>query len=246
MALCLVTMIPITSAMLLGSRGPISKLGFGACSLLMIAAVVVTYSRGGFVGLVVALSFLVWKAGHRHKCAIRVVGFVIVVGFVLVAPGGYALRLASIMIPSLDPVGSADARRGEPFRSLYVALRHPILGIGMGNYAPQMSYRGLVTHNSYTQIAAEMGIAALVCYTTFIVTPFKKLGQIARETFSSSSNSHLHYLAVGLQASLLGYLVCRLLLEKKNLWYVYCMFGYAVCLIRLSASETRSEVMIEH
>ena len=245
MALYLVTTIPITIAMLLSSRGPISKLGFGACSLLMIAAVVVTYSRGGFVGLIVALSFLVWKAGHRHKSTILVVGFVIVVGFVLVAPGGYALRLASIMIPSLDPVGSADARRGELFRSLYVALRHPILGIGMGNYAPQMSYRGLVTHNSYTQIAAEMGIAALVCYTTFIVTPFKKLGQIARETFSSSSNSHLHYLAVGLQASLLGYLVCSFFASVAYLWYVYYLVGYAVCLRRLYESETGREVVVE-
>ena len=54
----------------------------------------------------------------------------------------------------------------------------------MGNYAPEMSHLGLVTHNSYTQVAAEMGMAALVCYTMFIVTPLKKLGQIARETLA--------------------------------------------------------------
>jgi hypothetical protein len=46
---------------------------------------------------------------------------------------------------------------GELFRSIYVALRHPLLGIGMGNYQPNMSYNGLVTHNSYTQVASEMG-----------------------------------------------------------------------------------------
>src|SRR6185503_7777774 len=120
----------------------------------------------------------------------------------------YALRLASILIPSLDPVGSSEARSGELFRSLYVAIRNPLLGIGMGNYAPEMSHRGLVTHNSYTQVAAEMGVAALFCYTMFVVTPLRKLGQIGRETFEARRNSHYYYLAVGLQASLVGYLVC--------------------------------------
>ena len=242
MALYLVTIVPIAIAMLLGSRGVIRKLGFAAGSLLMVAAIVVTYSRGGFIGLIAALSFLAWKAGRRHRSTILILGLVIVVGFLLAAPS-YALRLASIVIPSLDPVGSSDARRGELFRSLYVALRHPILGIGMGNYAPQMSYHGLVTHNSYTQVAAEMGMTALAFYLMFIVTPLKRLGQIVRET-SASSKSRFHYLALGLQASLLSYLVCSFFASVPYLWYVYYLVGYAVCLRRLYESETGREVLI--
>ena len=115
----------------------------------------------------------------------------------------------------------------------------------MGNYAPQMSYRGLVTHNSYTQVAAEMGAAALVCYTMFVVTPFKKLGQIARETFEIRSNSRFYYLAVGLQASLLGYMACSFFASVAYLWYVYYLVGYAVCLRRLYESETGKAVVLE-
>jgi hypothetical protein len=242
MALFLVTLVPIAIALLLGSRSLARKFLFGSCAVLMVSGIVLTYSRGGFIGLLVALTFLAWKAGQRRRFEIIVVGFLIVVAFLALVPG-YALRLASILVPSLDPLGSSEARSGELFRSLYVALRHPLLGIGMGNYAPEMSYRGLVTHNSYTQVAAEMGMAALACYTMFIVTPLKKLGQISRETFEARRNSHYYYLAVGLQASLVGYMVCSFFASVAYLWYVYYLVAYAVCLRRLYESETGKAVL---
>jgi putative inorganic carbon (hco3(-)) transporter len=244
MALFLVIIVPIVIALFLGTRSLARKLLFGGCVVLMVSGIVLTYSRGGFIGLLVALTFFAWKAGHRRRLEIVVVGLVIVAAFLALVPG-YALRLASILVPSLDPVGSSEARSGELFRSLYVAIRHPLLGIGMGNYAPEMSYRGLVTHNSYTQVAAEMGMAALVCYTMFIVTPLKKLGQIARETFGAKANSHFYYLAVGLQASLVGYMVCSFFASVAYLWYVYYLVAYAVCLRRLYESETGKAVALE-
>jgi O-antigen ligase len=245
MALHLVTIVPIAVALLLGSRSLARKAMYGACAVLMIAAIALTYSRGAFIGLLVALAFMAWRVAPRRRLEIFIGGLVVVVGFLAVAPGGYALRLASILVPSLDPVGSSDARRGELIRSLYVAIRHPILGIGMGNYQPEMSYRGLVTHNSYTQVAAEMGMAALVCYTLFIVTPLRKLGQIARNTFETRADSHFYYLAVGLQASLLGYMVSSFFASVAYLWYVFYLVGYAVCLRRLYESETGKMVTIE-
>ena len=244
MALFLVTIVPLAIALLLGSRSLARKFIFGGCAILMVAGIVLTYSRGGFIGLLVALGFFAWKAGRRHRIEIVVAGLLIVAAFLALVPS-YALRLASIVVPSLDPVGSSEARGGELLRSLYVAIRHPLLGIGMGNYAPEMSYRGLVTHNSYTQVAAEMGAAALVCYTMFVVTPLRKLGQIARETFGAKANSHFYYLAVGLQASLIGYMVCSFFASVAYLWYVYYLVGYAVCLRRLYESETGKPVVLE-
>lgn len=244
MALFLVTLIPIAIALLLSSRGLARKLLFGAAALLMVFAIVLTYSRGGFIGLIVALTFFAWKASPRRRFGIIVVGFLFVALFMAAVPS-YALRLASILVPSLDPVGSSGARSGELLRSLVVALRHPIFGIGMGNYAPEMSHRGLVTHNSYTQVAAEMGMAALVCYTIFIVAPIRKLGQITRETFDAKANSSFYYLALGFQASLISYTICSFFASVAYLWYVYYLIGYAVCLRRIYESETGKAVVVE-
>ncbi len=115
----------------------------------------------------------------------------------------------------------------------------------MGNYQPEMSYKGLVTHNSYTQVAAEMGMTALACYVMFIVTPLKKLGQIARETLETRRDSRFYYLALGIQASLIAYLISSFFLSVAYVWYVYYLVAYAVCLRRLYESETGKVVVAE-
>jgi len=245
MALHLVTILPISVALLCGSKGVVRKSLYGVCAALMISAIVLSYSRGAFLGMVVVLLFIALKLGRRRRVeiALGVLGFAVAI--VLLAPDKYGSRLLSIVIPSLDPEGSADSRRGELFRSIYVALRHPLLGIGMGNYQPEMSYKGLVTHNSYTQVASEMGMTALACYTMFIVTPLKKLAQIGRETFETRRESRFYYLALGLQASLLAYLVSSIFLSVAYVWYVYYLVAYAVCLRRLYEAETGRVVVPE-
>jgi O-antigen ligase len=245
MALHLVTILPLAVSLMLGSKGAARKLLYGACGAVMIAAIVLSYSRGAFIGMLLVLLFIAWKLGRQRRLEIvfAVLGFAGVV--VLLAPDKYGSRLLSIFIPSLDPEGSADSRRGELFRSIYVALRHPLLGIGMGNYQPEMSYKGLVTHNSYTQVGAEMGMTALALYVMFIVTPLKKLGQIARETFATRRDSRFYYLALGLQASLIAYLISSFFLSVAYVWYVYYLVAYAVCLRRLYESETGKVVVPE-
>jgi putative inorganic carbon (HCO3(-)) transporter len=243
MALHLVTMVPIAVALFFGGR-MLQKIMFGSCALLMIAAIVLTYSRGGSIGLLFSLVFLAWKIGRERRFAVVVWGLILLGAFLALAPGNYGTRLASIFNPSLDAMGSSDMRREILYVSIWTALRHPLLGIGMGNFHI-VSVRELVSHNAYTQVAAEMGIVALVCYTMFIVTPFRRLGLIARETFATRSNSRYHYLAVGLQASLLGYMVTSFFASVAYIWYVYYLVAYAVCLRRIYESDTGNVCVLE-
>jgi O-antigen ligase len=245
MALHLVTILPISVALMIGSKGAVRKLLYGACAAVMIAAIILSYSRGAFIGMLIVFFFIAWKLGSQRRLEIVFAVLALAGVLVLLAPDKYGSRLLSIFIPSLDTEGSADARRGELFRSIYVALRHPLLGIGMGNYQPEMSYKGLVTHNSYTQVGAEMGMTALITYVLFIVSPLKKLGQIARETFDTRRDSRFYYLALGLQASLIAYLISSFFLSVAYVWYVYYLVGYAVCLRRLYESETGKVVVAE-
>jgi O-antigen ligase len=245
MALHVVTILPIVIALLFSSRGLARRLLFGACALVMIAAIILSYSRGAFLGLVVISIFLAMKLGRKRRLEIALAVLGLAGALILLAPDRYGVRLLSIFFPSLDPNGSADNRRGELLRSINVALHHPLLGIGMGNYQPEMSYKGLVTHNSYTQVASEIGLAALVCYTTFIVSPLRKLARITRDTFGASDNSRFYYLALGLQGSLIAYMVSSFFLSVSYNWYVFYLVSYAVCLRRLYEANTGKVVVIE-
>src|SRR5438876_6076757 len=70
MALHLVTILPISIALLFSSRGIARRLVYGTCAALMMAAIVLSYSRGAFIGLVVILIFLAMKLGRRNRLGI--------------------------------------------------------------------------------------------------------------------------------------------------------------------------------
>lgn len=245
MALFLVTTLPISVAFFLGSKNFLLKAIHGLCVAMMLFGIVLSFSRGAFLGLLVVAVFFALKIGKRSKFEIVALLAAGALAMIVLAPSGYGDRLLSIFMPGLDPNGSADTRRGELFRSIYVALRHPLLGIGMGNYQPNMSYNGLVTHNSYTQVASETGMIALFLYLTFIVTPVRKLATIARQTFATKDNSHFYYLALGLQASLIVFMVSSFFLSVAYGWNVYYLVGYAVCFRRIYEAETGRLVVVE-
>ena len=245
MALHVVTVFPIAIAFLFRSKSIAVKLFYGVCVAVLLGGIILSYSRGAFLSLIVVTLFLGMKFGSRHRLGIVVAVVLFGVAALLFAPDQYGGRLLSIFDSKLDPGGSSDARRGELIRSIVVAIRHPLLGIGIGNYQPEMSERGLVTHNSYTQVACEMGVAALVCYTLFVVTPLRRLGQIARETFAARASSNYYYLSVGLQASLLGFMVSSFFLSVAYVWYVYYLVAFGICLRRLYEAETGRAVVVE-
>lgn len=239
LALHLVTVLPIAVALFFTSRGP-KKLLYFLCGALMVAATAVTFSRGGFLGLVGVVGVLGWKIGRKHRIAVFLSIILFAVSFSVLAPGGYGARLGSILNHNADVVGSASQRQELLIRSLIVTAKHPLLGIGMGNFHI-VSIHELVSHNAYTQVSAEMGVTAAIIYVLFILTPFKRLKQIERETLDDKKRTRFYYLAVGLQASLVGYMIGSFFASVAYHWYVYYLVGYAICLRRIYAAAQAAE-----
>jgi O-antigen ligase len=230
MALHLVTMIPLALGLLFVARSFSKKIVCGLAALLMIGATVATFSRGGFLGLGCALFVLAWKIGRGRR--LRVILFFLAAGVIFFAfvPSEYTGRLMS-SFGDADG-GSAMSRQNLLWRSLEVTLKNPLLGIGMNNFHI-VSIREQVSHNAYTQVSAEMGILAMVIYVLFIWSSLKRMRAIEVETYDSRSRTRVFYLAVGLQASLVGYMVASFFASVAYLWYIYYLVGYALCLHRL-------------
>lgn len=232
MALHLVTMVPLAIALLVATRSISTKLFYGACAALMVAGTVVTFSRGGFLGLLAGSFVLAWKIGRQKRLTVMMVSLIVMALFLLLAPGNYGGRLLTLFDSNLDPVGSSSARQELLKRSIIVALRYPLFGVGMGNFHIK-SIQEQVSHNAYTQVASEMGMTALALYTMFIVTPLKRLWQIERETINNRSLANYHYLTIGVQASLVAYMVGSFFASVAYQWYVYYLVAYAICIRRI-------------
>jgi probable O-glycosylation ligase (exosortase A-associated) len=230
LALHLVTMIPISLTLFLGSRGPLHKSLYLICSLLLIVGLVATFSRGGFLGFVFVIAFLAWKLAHRNRVIFGAVALTLIMAAVALAPSAYRSRLAT------TGDDSAAARTDDLKRSILVAARHPLFGVGMDNYI-LYSNMNKATHNAYTQVAAEMGLAAFLIYVWFLVSPFRRLRRIEQATGISKRKPSIYYLAIGLQASLVGYMVVSFFASVAYQWYVYYLVAYAICLQRLTFAD---------
>jgi hypothetical protein len=238
LALHLVTMIPISIALFLGSRGPLKKSVYLISSLVLATGILATFSRGGFIGFVCVIAFLAWKIARRNRAIFGVIALTVIMMAVALAPSAYRGRLATT---SDD---SAIARTDDLKRSILIAARHPLLGVGMSNYI-LYSNTNHATHNAYTQVAAEMGLAALLIYVWFLVSPFNRLRRIEAATRNSKRKPPVYYLAIGLQASLLGYMVVSFFASVAYLWYAYYLVAYAVCLRRIHANLAENPLPLD-
>jgi O-antigen ligase len=192
----------------------------------MIAGIVASFSRGGFLGLVCAIGVLMWRLARHNRALFLAIALVLCAGFIALAPSDYRTRLAT------TGDGSSVQRQSDLKRSLLVLIHHPLLGVGMNNYV-LFSNTEHATHNAYTQIGSEMGVPAMVVYIMFLLAAIKPLRRIGLDVSEAGRKSRLRYLAAGIEASLVGYMVASFFSSVAYLWYLYYLVGYAICLRRL-------------
>jgi O-antigen ligase len=174
-------------------------------------------------------AFVLWRLARRHRLLIGSTAVISLVLFIVLAPGGYGGRLTT-------RDDSANARLDDLKRSIFVAVHNPVFGVGIDNYV-LFSNSNHATHNAYTQVAVELGFAAMIVYVLFLITSLKQLRRVASEAPSSGPKARFHYLAIGLEASLVGYMIASFFVSVAFLWYVYYLVAYAICLRRLHEME---------
>ncbi len=239
MALHLVIATPIALLLGIAAKNKLIKLLYFSAAVMMVVGDVVTQSRGGFLGLLACGAVLVWKLGRKNRFQAVLVSSTVSLLFIVLAPGGYGLRILSIFIPSLDKAGSADQRRELLIQSFWVTLRNP-QGIGYGNF-PVIGLDNKETHNAFTQVSSELGWLAFAAYLTLMISPLRKLGAIERQMFAREDFSWIYYMSIGIQASIAGYMVASFFGPVAYQWYVYYPVAYAICLRRIYQVEIEKE-----
>jgi putative inorganic carbon (hco3(-)) transporter len=235
--------MPFAVVFAITSRG-IKRIAFFVIAALLAFAVVVSFSRGGFLGLVAIGGVLLWKAGRGKRFVTIFAGVLIAGAFVVSMPSGYGDRIFTILHTNEDKTNSAQERQQLLARGLDVIAHHPIIGVGVGNYGIY-SIHQLVAHNSYIEIAAELGLTGFAAYLVLIFAPLRSLRRIERETYAhraawSDAERETYYISVGLQAVIISYAVCSFFQSAQYTWYLYYLVAYAASLRRIHASEAAS------
>jgi O-antigen ligase len=237
LATALDLLLPFAVALALVSKG-FARLFYLVCAAVLAVAVLLTLSRGGFLGLIAMGGLLLWKLGRGRRLKITLTAALICGVLLATTPGGYGARIGTILNTEEDQTGSAQERRELMERAASIAIRHPIVGVGMGNFHIY-SIHEKAAHNSYLEIAAELGLMGLIAYLIVILAPLRSLRRIERQTagMRSKSEREMYWLSVAIQAAFIAYMVCSFFASIQYLWNLYYTAAFAVALRQIHAAE---------
>ncbi len=230
-------LMPLAVVLLAVSRGP-ARILYGSCVFVFALATLITFSRGGFLSLVAVIGVMLWKFRKRHRAIPYVAGAMLAGTLFFSVPGGLGERLWTIVRPNSDSTGSAQERANILKRGLLIVARHPLTGIGLGTFHIQ-SLNERRAHNSYLEIAAELGLLGLLAYLLLLFNPLKALWRIEAETVGARDRRDFenYVLSVGLQATLVAYYANSFFASIQYQWFVYFPVAYAVALRRIYQRE---------
>ena len=226
------------------------------CSGLAAIALVLSYTRTGFIGLGFAGLYLLYKRVLPVKPILAGLLAAVVAGSIYM-PAGFMDRMFS---SKYLKEGSTPIRRELMLTALDFWTESPIVGHGYSRYGISMyakarkvqpknqslegwfddlhkavaegreSPENIGAHNLYLEILTEYGLIGLVCYLAIFFAAWRDLKWVERNGDESQ-----RLLAICLTAGFLTFLVCGMLVHVKYLKISWILLGLTVALRRLAA-----------
>ena len=207
------------------------KRGSWVMFVASIAGIVVSYSRGAFLGAL-AVFFLLFLRSKQKLLALT--GLVVIVGLVLAfVPGAWFERMNTIRTYQEDQ--SAQERLQTWGFALELANQRPFTGGGFQAFrANPTNFDG---HSNYFGLVAEQGYIALGVYLLLMVSTLATLASIRRRVRRFPSLAWYGDLAAMLQISIVAYAVNGLTLNHQYLDIFYFLVAAAVVAKRCATAE---------
>ena len=228
----------------------------------VLAAIVLTYSRGGFLALAaVAAGWVLLSRGRMVKLGLVPVGIALFMGL---APAKYFDRISTIDNYQHD--ASARDRLSSWNVATRIASERPLTGVGPGNFLVvydryKTDFRlPHVAHNTWLQVAADSGLGAAAIFTLLLLAAMTGAWRIGRRTArfrqrlakdaaAGDPNARARIKRIAwiedhgnaLVLALVGFAVGAQFLSRDNLDLFYLLAGLAGALAAVARRELAAE-----
>ncbi|MHB8412005.1 MAG: O-antigen ligase family protein [Candidatus Acidiferrales bacterium] len=223
-----------------GKRPRWEKVYYLGCMTGTLMALMLCGSRGGFLGLAVTVAFLLWRMPHRVRNFALL--SVLVVPLSVIIPASPIHRL---LHPGESEVGSEENHLEAWQAGWKMIETHPLTGIGLGNFKPLMPMYSppgtkvdTIAHNMFIEVAAELGLPALVIFAGIFIASFRLLGKLRARV---SVPVIVRDAAAALQAGVLGIAVAGSFVSAEYEKTTWMGFALAACLMPLAVSAKASK-----
>ena len=244
LAFVMVCGLPVVLALWTVARG-VARWVLPALILLALATTILTQSRGGFITLLVVVPLILLRLPSRVpflRLGILVVGIAF---FLVIAPTSYWDRIVTIWggEPSTGDQyleGGFKVARWQIWKTgLQIIAAHPLLGVGAGSFmlaegATHTTGKWYAPHNSYIQLAAELGLGGLALFVFLIYRTIRNYRQVIRLTRRDGRLRYHHQLANGLEVATYAYMIGAIPLSQAYSEILYFLVAASVLLRHLT------------
>lgn len=214
---------------------------------VILHAVLMTYSRGAMLSLIVSSPWLLGRGRRRVQ-----IGVMAVVVCVLLVPvlAGPEIRERFLSIQQHEVDDSANSRKQSWAAAWKIALDNPVFGVGVRNanlfsqqYGADME--GRTIHNNYLQIAADEGFVGCGLYLAMLGSVWFDLRTIRRRCRGRDDleSRRLHGITYGVEGAMVVFCfgAIFLSLESFELPFLLLLIGAQTSLlVRAAGRRARS------
>lgn len=247
-ALAMTAVLPIVFYLYKQSESRALRLALIGSSILVIASIMGTSSRGGLVGIAAVAGYALLRT--RNKLKYMLVTVPLVFAAVAFAPASWTTRM--------DTIGTAEEDSSFMLRviawkqSALIALDHPILGGGFHavqdpkvwfDYSlkfdnslsfvqtpPINASVPRAAHSIYFQVLGDMGFLGLSIFLAILASSWRNSSVVIRNARNRPELSWASDLATALRYSMVAYMVSGAALGMAYFDYMYMIFGLLVVL----------------
>jgi putative inorganic carbon (HCO3(-)) transporter len=243
-AMMMVCALPLAAFAAVALRGVRRLLAIGAV-LVCVLTIILTMSRGGFIGLVVVSVLLLLRLGTASLAPRLVILAIVAALLMAAAPARYWELMSTIWAPTL---GGEYLEAGVFTRvalwkgGVQLFLTNPLTGVGIGMYevAEGLSHGGRgkwsAAHNSFLQIATELGLVGIVLFASLVVLSVRNARRTLRLARTDERLRDLTWIAAAVETSFYAYIVEGFALSQAYSPMLYFLVGVAIAL-RLEAQR---------
>ncbi|HUN62521.1 MAG TPA: O-antigen ligase family protein [Candidatus Sulfotelmatobacter sp.] len=211
---------------------------------------VLTASRGGVLGIAFSLMLSWWfliRGSSRSLQLTVVVGLCLVVAVAKAPPIFWERLLAGSSTTqwnenSASAADSTQERERLLEDSIGDTLRHPMFGLGIGNFSAYHGTLGqsegwLGPHNTFTQISAEAGVPALLIFLCLMGVMIRHMKQVSDGLKDKPEHSELRLLAHATLASALAFVFAGFFAHLAYAYLVYYIIAIGAAIRTLASGK---------
>ena len=234
--------LPIGYFYLMSEPRPFYRRVTVVCVLITSVAIAVSGSRGGLLALFAFIAFVVMRSRRRLRNFCLLV--LILIPPMLLVPKNPISRMLK---PDVADRLAVRTRIETWKAGIRMCKEHPLMGIGLGEFKtligtyaedPRLSK---LAHNTYLEIAAELGIVCLIVYLFLIFETYRSL----RWTSEIAKRMHaplLYGIATGMQGGIVGFLVSSFFLSAEYVKVFWFYVFFSIVLVRVSRAWARQQL----